>query len=174
MTRWHVWLAFTAGLPVAVTAQDTTAARPPAASLTLAEALSTARANSPVYRQTLNDVGPARWGVRSAYGALLPQADASLGFGYTGSGRSSFGGTTFSQTSPSYNSSYSLGLQMQINGRTLSGLSQVKALARATDADIWRAASSSGSPSPPSISRRFRPTRRWAWPGSRSAATRTS
>ncbi len=137
MTRWHVWLAFTAGLPVAVTAQDTTAAaRPPAMSLTLAEALSTARANSPAYRQTLNDAGPARWGVRSAYGALMPQADASLGFGYTGSGRSSFGGTTFSQTSPSYNSSYSLGLQMQISGRLLSGLSQVKALARATDADI--------------------------------------
>jgi outer membrane protein TolC len=139
MTRWHVWLAFTAGLPAAVAAQDTTAVRPPAASLTLAEALSTARANSPTYRQTLNDVGPARWGVRNAYGALLPQADVSLGFGYTGSGRSSFGGTTFSQTSPSYNSSYGIGLQMQISGRTLSGPGQMKALANATDADITTA-----------------------------------
>lgn len=136
MTRWHVWLAFTVGLPAAVAAQDTTAQRTPAASLSLAEALSTARANSPVYRQTLNDAGPARWGVRNAYGALLPQADASLGFGYTGSGRSSFGGTTFSQTSPSYNSSYGIGLQMQISGRTLSGPGQMKALAKATDADI--------------------------------------
>jgi len=136
MTRWHVWLAVVVAVPSAATAQDTTVARAPGASLTLAEALSTARANSPTYRQTLNDAGPARWGVRSAYGALLPQADASLGFGYTGSGRSSFGGTTFSQTSPSYNSSYSIGLQMQISGRTLSGLGQVKALARATDADI--------------------------------------
>ena len=139
MTRWHVWLAFMAGLPAAVTAQDTTAQRTPAASLTLAEALSTARANSPLYRQTLNDAGPARWGVRSAYGALLPQADASLGFGYTGSGRSNFGGTTFSQTSPSYNSSYSIGLQMQISGRTLSAPGQMKALARATDAEIGAA-----------------------------------
>lgn len=136
MTRWHAWLAFTACLPAAAAAQDTTGARTPTASLSLAEAITTARANSPAYRQTLNDAGPARWGVRNAYGALLPQADVSLGFGYTGSGRSSFGGTTFSQTSPSYNSSYGIGLQMQISGRTLSGPGQMKALARATDADI--------------------------------------
>ena len=141
MNRWYIWLACTAGLPVVAAAQDTTTARPPAgAGLSLAEALSTAKANSPTYRQTLNDAGPARWGVRSAYGALLPQADVSLGLGYTGSGNSNFGGTTFSQTSPSYNSSYGIGLQMQISGRVLSGLGQAKALARATDADMGAAA----------------------------------
>ena len=31
-----------------------------------------ARANSPAYRQTLNDAGPAKWGVRNAYASLLP------------------------------------------------------------------------------------------------------
>jgi outer membrane protein TolC len=139
MTRWYVLLAVAIILPAPAAAQDTTAARTPTATLSLAEALSTARANSPAYRQVLNDAGPARWGVRNAYGALLPQADVSLGFGYTGSGRSSFGGTTFSQTSPSYNSSYGIGLQMQISGRTLSGPGQMKALARATDADIGAA-----------------------------------
>ena len=139
MTRWYVLLAVAIILPAPAAAQDTTAARTPTATLSLAEALTTARANSPGYRQVLNDAGPARWGVRNAYGALLPQADVSLGFGYTGSGRSSFGGTTFSQTSPSYNSSYGIGLQMQISGRTLSGPSQMKALARATDADIGAA-----------------------------------
>jgi outer membrane protein TolC len=139
MNRWYVLLAVAITLPAPAAAQDTTAARTPTATLTLAEALSTARANSPAYRQVLNDAGPARWGVRNAYGALLPQADVSLGFGYTGSGRSSFGGTTFSQTSPSYNSSYGIGLQMQLSGRTLSAPGQMKALARATDADIGSA-----------------------------------
>lgn len=139
MNRWYVLLAVAITLPAPAAAQDTTATRTPTATLTLAEALSTARANSPAYRQVLNDAGPARWGVRNAYGALLPQADVSLGFGYTGSGRSSFGGTTFSQTSPSYNSSYGIGLQMQLSGRTLSAPGQMKALARATDADIGSA-----------------------------------
>lgn len=139
MNRWYVLLAVAISLPAPAAAQDTTATRTPTATLSLAEALSTARANSPAYRQVLNDAGPARWGVRNAYGALLPQADVSLGFGYTGSGRSSFGGTTFSQTSPSYNSSYGIGLQMQLSGRTLSGPAQMKALARATDADIGSA-----------------------------------
>lgn len=139
MTRWHLLFALSLGAPAAIEAQDTTTVRAPATTLSLAEAFSTAKANSPLYRQTLNDVGPARWGVRSAYGALMPQADVSAGFGYTGSGQSSFGGTTFSQTSPSYNSSYSIGLQMQISGRTLTGPGQAKALSRATDADIGAA-----------------------------------
>ncbi len=139
MTRWHVLLTLSVAAPAAAAAQDTTTARTPTATLTLAEALTTARANSPAYRQTLNDAGPARWAVRNAYGSLLPQADVSAGFGYTGSGQSSFGGTTFSQTSPSYNSSYSIGLQMQVSGRTLTAPGQAKALERATDADIGAA-----------------------------------
>ena len=55
-------------------------------SLSLAEALQQARANSPVYRQALNDAAPAKWGVRNAYGSLLPSVTAGTDFGYTGSG----------------------------------------------------------------------------------------
>ncbi|MEO8225804.1 MAG: TolC family protein [Gemmatimonadota bacterium] len=135
MTRWYVLLALSAGGPAAAAAQDTTTVAP-TATLTLAEALATARTNSPTYRQTLNDAGPARWGVRSAYGDLLPSASVSGGLGYTGSGQSSFGGTTFSQTSPSYNSNYGVNLQWNITGRTLSAPGQAKALERATTADI--------------------------------------
>ncbi len=140
MTRWNVLLALSVVAPAGLAAAQTPA--PAGASgptLTLAEALASAQANSPTYRQTLNDAGPARWAVRSAYGALLPQADVSAGLGYTGSGRSSFGGTFFSQTSPSYNSSYSIGLQMQISGRTLAAPGQAKSLERATNADIGAA-----------------------------------
>ncbi len=135
MIRWYVLLALSAGGPAAAAAQDTTRVAP-TATLTLAEALATARTNSPTYRQTLNDAGPARWGVRSAYGDLLPSASVSGGLGYTGSGQSSFGGTTFSQTSPSYNSNYGVNLQWNISGRTLSAPGQAKALERATTADI--------------------------------------
>ncbi len=139
MNRWFALLAFTAATPAVAASQDTTAARGPVATLTLSEALSTARTNSPQYRQVLNDAGPARWAVRNAYGDLLPSANVSGGLGYTGSGQSSFGGTTFSQTSPSYNSSYSASLQWQINGRALTAPGQAKALEHATEADITAA-----------------------------------
>jgi hypothetical protein len=92
-------------------AQDTTQAVPIRATLTLSEALSQAQANSPAYRQVLNDAGPARWGVRQAYSQLfLPNADVTLGLGYNGAGSSTFGGTEFRQSSPSYNSNYDISL----------------------------------------------------------------
>jgi hypothetical protein len=40
--------------------------------LTLAEAIRLATANSPVYGQVSNDQGAADWGVRSAYARFLP------------------------------------------------------------------------------------------------------
>jgi outer membrane protein len=118
-------------------AQDTTQAVPIRATLTLSEALEQARANSPVYRQVLNDAGPARWGVRQAYANLfLPGADVSLGFGYTGAGRSTFGGTEFTQSSPSYNSSYGINLGWNLSLATLSAPGRAKALQRATGEQI--------------------------------------
>jgi outer membrane protein len=140
MFRWHVLTALALGLaPVAAVAQDTTstiAPKPPvAATLTLDEALSQARANSPRYRQTLNDAGPARWGVRNAYGDFLPQFSVSSGVGYTGSGQSQFG-AFFNQTPAFVSSNYSLLLQWQLDGRTLTAPSEQKALRRAVDEDI--------------------------------------
>jgi len=88
--------------------------------ITLAEALDQARKNSPTYHQTLNDAGPAGWGVRNAYAALLPTFDVGGSMGYTGSGRSTFGGTTFSQNSPSLTSSYSLSFNWRLSGDVLT------------------------------------------------------
>jgi outer membrane protein len=118
--------------------QDTTAAlrAPPAVTLSLAEALTQARANSPTYRQTLNDAGPARWAVRNAYGNLLPSVNVSSDLGYTGSGQSNFGGGFVLPTSAFVTSGYNLGLQWQLNGRTLTAPAEQKALQRATDEDI--------------------------------------
>lgn len=138
MTRWIVPLLLVASTAGSVSAQDSIPARPPVtATLSLDEALVQGRANSPLYRQTLNNEGPAKWAVRNAYsGLLLPSLFASTGFGYTGAGSSNFGGTTFQQSSPSYNSSYSLSLSWQLDGTTLTAPAQAKAEQRATDADI--------------------------------------
>jgi outer membrane protein len=118
--------------------RDTTAAlrAAPAVTLSLQEALGQAKANSPTYRQTLNDAGPARWGVRNAYGSLLPSVVVGSDVGYTGSGQTNLGGGFVQPTSAFYTSSYDLTLQWQLNGRSLTAPAQQKALQRATDEDI--------------------------------------
>jgi outer membrane protein len=146
MNRWFALLSFLWCIPAPGAAQDTTAgARPdttvaarsvPSVTLSLEDALQQARANSPTYRQTLNDAGPAKWAVRNAYGNLLPQLHASSDFGYTGSGESNFGGGFVRPTSAFVTSGYNLGVFWQLNGRALSAPGQQKALQRSTDEDI--------------------------------------
>jgi outer membrane protein len=148
MIRWSRFLALVALCPRlawaqdttaalrAVPTQDTTTAQGPVVTLSLQEALQQARANSPAYRQTLNDAGPAKWGVRNAYGSLLPSVNVSSDLGYTGSGQSNFGGGFVRPTSAFVTSGYSLGLQWQLDGRVLTAPAQQKALRRATDEDI--------------------------------------
>jgi outer membrane protein len=154
MNRWLGLLAFAWLAPQQVSAQDTTrtqgrdttqhqtrdttAALRPVTTVTLSldEALQQARRNSPTYRQTLNNAGPAKWGVRNAYGSFIPSVTASSDFGYTGSGQSNFGGGLTLPTSAFLTSGYSLGLQWQLDGRVLSGPGQQKALQHATDEDI--------------------------------------
>lgn len=138
MIRWCGLLVFAAALPSLSAAQDSIPILSPAASvsLSLAEALRQARANSPSYRQTLNDAGPAKWGVRNAYGSLLPSFTVSSDLGYTGSGVTNFGGGLIQPTSSFLTSGYSLGLQWHLSGRTLTAPAQQKALQHATEEDI--------------------------------------
>lgn len=132
MNRWIALLTLALAVPAVAAAQEPA----PAATLTLDEALTQARRNSPAYRQVSNDIGPARAAVRSAYGAFLPTFSADAGFGYTGAGQSNFGGTFFQQSSPSLNSSWGLGLSWQLSGRVLAAPATQKALRRATEAEI--------------------------------------
>ncbi|HEX9893787.1 MAG TPA: TolC family protein [Gemmatimonadales bacterium] len=111
----------------------------PTAQLSLSEALTQARSKSPAYRQVLNDAGPARVAVRAAYGAFLPQLDVRGGMGYVGSGSSTFGGSTFNQTSPSITSSYGVDLSLSLSGATLVGPATEKATQRAVEEDISNA-----------------------------------
>jgi outer membrane protein len=136
MIVWRRLVAAVLVAPGVAAAQDSTSAPAPAVTLSLAEALQQARAHSPVYRQALNDAGPARWGVRSAYGSLLPSVSASSDIGYVGSGQSNLGGGFTQTTSPFLTSGYSLGLEWQLSGRSLTAPAQQRALQRATDEDI--------------------------------------
>lgn len=145
MTRWAPGLlGLCLSMPLALSAQEPAAPTRPAPTvrLTLAEAVDQARRTSPLYRQTLNDAGPAGWGVRNAYAALLPTFDVGGNMGYTGSGSSTFGGSTFSQTSPSLTSGYGLQLNWRLSGQELSATGQQKATRRAVDADITNAGES--------------------------------
>lgn len=138
MIRWCGLLLFVCASPSAGGAQDSTRVAPPASSvsLSLMEAIRQARVNSPTYRQTLNDASPAKWGVRNAYGNLLPSVTASSDIGYTGSGQSNFGGGFIRPTSSFVTSGYNLGIQWQLSGRNLTAPAQQKALQQATDEDI--------------------------------------
>ncbi|HEY8196814.1 MAG TPA: TolC family protein [Gemmatimonadales bacterium] len=128
MNPWRGLLALVCALPSIAAAQDV--------SLSLDEALKQARANSPTYRQTLNDASPAKWGVRNAYGSLLPSFTASTDLGYTGAGEANLGQGFIQQTSEFLTTSYSLALRWDLNGRALTAPAQQKALQRATDEDI--------------------------------------
>ena len=141
MIRWSGLLVLACVYPAVAPAQDSAQAPVPSRSvgLSLAEALQQARANSPMYRQALNDAGPAKWGVRNAYGSLLPSVTASSDFGYTGTGESNFGGGFIRPTSAFLTSGYSLGLLWELSGRNLQAPSQQRALQRATDEDIGAA-----------------------------------
>jgi len=138
MNRWFGCLALMALCPGLAAAQDSTAAvRPaPAVTLSLQEALDQARTNSPTYRQTLNDAGPAKWGVRNAYGSLLPSVSVGSDLGYIGTGQTNLGGGFVQPTSALLTSGYDLSLQWQLDGRTLTAPAEQKALQRATDEDI--------------------------------------
>jgi outer membrane protein len=144
MIRWSV-LVLGVALSARAEAQDSSLVSPPlvrSVGLSLADALQQARANSPAYRQVLNDASPARWGVRSAYASLLPSVIASSDFGYTGSGATNLGGGLIRATSPFLTSGYSLGLQWQLSGAKLNAPKQQQALERATEEDISAAGTS--------------------------------
>ncbi len=107
------------------------------ATLSLADAIAIAREHNPTYRQTLSKRGPAAWAVRNAFSSLLlPTVTASGGIGYSGPGQQRFLTANFSQSVATLSSSYSLGLDWQLSGSTLSQPGLQRAQDNATEADI--------------------------------------
>ena len=110
-------------------------------SLTLEEAIDIARRNNPGLAAIRNDEDLANWNVRSAYGALFPSASLNGGVSWQGSGEQTFGSLSFDQlgfaNQPSFIfSNYNVGLDYQINGRTLLAPGQAKADRVATRAQL--------------------------------------
>ena len=107
------------------------------ATLSLADALRIARDHNPTYLQAVNNRGPAAWASRNAAASLIvPQAQASGSLGYSGTGSQRFLTSNFSQTYATVSSSYSIGLDWQLSGATLSAPWLRKAQLAAADADI--------------------------------------
>lgn len=115
--------------PGTVAAQATPTAPQP---LTLEQAISLARQNNPDFLAQRNDIDAARWGVRSAYGNLLPTAAASQRFGYTAPGPLRFGSEVFGERPEYYSSSYNIGFAYDVSGARLLQPSVARAQARAT------------------------------------------
>jgi len=105
--------------------------------LTLDDAIRLAIDNNPEYQRTRNDLGPAEWGVREAYGRLLPSANISSSARYTEAGVQRIGTLDFGQQSTDwFTSNYSLGVNWSIDGRTIFGIGSARARRLATDARI--------------------------------------
>src|SRR6202171_4740517 len=108
----------------------------PQTTLTIDQAIELARRNNPVLQQTLNNRIGARAAVRSAYGALLPTADASLSAQRQQGGQQIFSGTSLGARSDVNQSSYQIGFNYRINSATLITPSLQRANRDAVEADI--------------------------------------
>ncbi|MEO8910323.1 MAG: TolC family protein [Gemmatimonadaceae bacterium] len=108
----------------------------PPTTLTIDQAIDLARRNNPALQQTLNSRIGARAAVRSAYGALLPTADASLSAQRQQGGQQIFSGTSLGARSDVNQSNYQIGVSYRINSATLITPSLQRANRDAVEADI--------------------------------------
>jgi outer membrane protein len=130
-------------IPVLLLASVTglSAQQPPRSGLTVEEAIDLARKNNPDFLAQKNDINVAEWGVREAYGQLMPSALASTSFAYQASGPARFGIFTGADlgvaSNPEYySSSYNLGVNYSLSGSSLLAPGRAKADRRATEAGI--------------------------------------
>lgn len=105
-------------------------------SLTLEDAITTARRNNYLYLEALSNRKRADASVRSAFGQLLPSADASLTGLRQQGGRQIFNGGSFGASSDVNQSQYRIGLLYRVNSATLLTPSVQRANREAVEADI--------------------------------------
>lgn len=122
------------GLATPLAAQSATRA-----TLTLAEAIDIAQKNNPGYLQSVNGRTRASAAVRSAYGQLLPSADASFGASYREGRPQFFGGVAFGATSDIISSNWSLSASSRLSYNTLTSIRRANASLDAAEADVQAA-----------------------------------
>lgn len=104
--------------------------------LTLNEALEIAKKNNPTYLQSITGRTRASAAVRSAYGQLLPSADASAGASYREGRPQFFGGVAFGATSDIISSNWNLSANARLSINTLNTIRRANASLDAADADV--------------------------------------
>ena len=104
--------------------------------LTIEQAIDLARRNNPELQQISNNRIGAHAAVRSAYGALLPSADASLNVQQQQGGQQILGGTALGANGDIRQSNYNIGLSYRLNSATLITPSLQRANRDAVEADI--------------------------------------
>lgn len=112
------------------------AAAPAPATLTMDQAVLLARRNNPDYLATRNNARAASAELRSAYGGLLPQVNASLTGQYQQGGQQFFSGVSLGANSDVLQSQYSFGLTYRVNAATFIAPKVQRANSAAVDADI--------------------------------------
>lgn len=124
---WRATLLLGLALPVSAQSRPT---------LTLPEALEIAKKNNPTYLQSITGRTRASAALRSAYGALLPSADASFGASYREGRPQFFGGVAFGATSDIVSSSWNLSANAQLSLNTLHTIRRANAAMDAAEADV--------------------------------------
>ncbi len=121
-------LAGLAGSAAAQTATRTT--------LTLGEALEIAKQNNPTYLQSVTGRSRASAQLRTAWGQLIPSADASVGAGVREGRLQNFGGVLVGSTTDLVSSNWGLSASAQLSYRTLTSIRSANASLDAADADV--------------------------------------
>ncbi len=127
-------LAVAASAPSVMQAQNDTVL--PGAALTLDEAIAVARRNNPTFLVQANGRRTADAAIRSARGGMLPSADASFSSRFQQAGQQVFSGQSFSNSSATLQSGYSVGLNYRVNRSTFLLPKAAVANREALEADI--------------------------------------
>lgn len=136
--RFLIPLLLAAATPV-FSAASQTAGRDTAfrgSALTLVDAIILARRNNYMHLLALSNRRSADASVRTAYGQLLPSADASFTGLRQEGGRQIFNGGSFGASSDVNQSQYRIGLNYRINGATFMAPKVQRANREAVEADI--------------------------------------
>ena len=124
----HLFIALCLTTPLAAQGARTT--------LSLAEALDLAKRNNPAYLQSITGRTRASAALRSAYGALLPSADASIGSSYREGRPQFFGGLAFGATSDIVSSSWGLGANARLSVNSINTIRRANAALDAAEAEV--------------------------------------
>jgi outer membrane protein len=122
----------------------TAAAQTAPATLTVEAAVALARQHNPGFQIQRNAQSTADWGVREAYGALLPSLSVSTGAQVQAAGTPVFGLITsedlgISRTPQYYSSSYGINMNLRLSGGTFFRMAQQRANRVATEARVGAA-----------------------------------